>query len=194
MHRGEEAARAQWTALRRLKKEIGLPEDYVAPRHGPFTSLWSEKDIFVKEITFDGIEDSDKKWIMHRCHLKENSRMRMEQLYEALATLRGSQAYSNVSYKLTDTDQGYLLHFILEEKYERNLNLGILFDSEEIASLLLNVSTRLNTRIPSWLSLTGRLGKRYLARVDYTLAPLQMRNFNLAYQFEYNDISIYDHG
>ena len=194
MHRGEEAARAQWTALRRLKKEIGLPEDYVAPRHGPFTSLWSEKDIFVKEITFDGIEDSDKKWIMHRCHLKENSRMRMEQLYEALATLRGSQAYSNVSYKLTDTDQGYLLHFILEEKYERNLNLGIRFDSEEIASLLLNVSTRLNTRIPSWLSLTGRLGKRYLARVDYTLAPMQMRNFNLAYQFEYNDINIYDHG
>lgn len=194
MHRGEEAARAQWTALRRLKKEIGLPEDYVAPRHGPFTSLWSEKDIFVKEITFDGIEDSDKKWIMHRCHLKENSRMRMEQLYEALATLRGSQAYSNVSYKLTDTDQGYLLHFILEEKYERNLNLGIRFDSEEIASLLLNVSARLNTRIPSWLSLTGRLGKRYLARVDYTLAPMQMRNFNLAYQFEYNDINIYDHG
>ena len=194
MHRGEEAARAQWTALRRLKKEIGLPEDYVAPRHGPFTSLWSEKDIFVKEITFDGIEDSDKKWIMHRCHLKENSRMRMEQLYEALATLRGSQAYSNVSYKLTDTDQGYLLHFILEEKYERNLNLGIRFDSEEIASLLLNVSTRLNTRIPSWLSLTGRLGKRYLARVDYTLAPMQMRNFNLSYQFEYNDINIYDHG
>ena len=54
--------------------------------------------------------------------------MRMEQLYEALTTLRGSQAYSNVSYKLTDTPQGYQLHFILEEKYERNLNLGIRFD------------------------------------------------------------------
>lgn len=107
VNRGEEAAREQWTALQKLKKEIGLPENYVAPRHGPFSSLWSSKDIFVKEITFDGIEDSDKKWIMHRCHLKENSKMRMEQLYEALTTLRGSQAYSNVSYKLTDTPQGY---------------------------------------------------------------------------------------
>lgn len=81
VNRGEEAAREQWTALQKLKKEIGLPENYVAPRHGPFSSLWSSKDIFVKEITFDGIEDSDKKWIMHRCHLKENSKMRMEQLY-----------------------------------------------------------------------------------------------------------------
>ena len=194
VNRGEEAAREQWTALQKLKKEIGLPENYVAPRHGPFSSLWSSKDIFVKEITFDGIEDSDKKWIMHRCHLKENSKMRMEQLYEALTTLRGSQAYSNVSYKLTDTPQGYQLHFILEEKYERNLNLGIRFDSEEIASLLLNVRSRLDTRVPSWVSVTGRLGKRYLARVEYTLAPMQMRNFNFAYQFEYNDINIYDHG
>lgn len=194
VNRGEEAAREQWTALQKLKKEIGLPENYVAPRHGPFSSLWSSKDIFVKEITFDGIEDSDKKWIMHRCHLKENSKMRMEQLYEALTTLRGSQAYSNVSYKLTDTPQGYQLHFILEEKYERNLNLGIRFDSEEIASLLLNVRSRLDTRVPSWVSVTGRLGKRYLARVEYTLAPMQMRNFNFAYQFEYNDINIYNHG
>lgn len=194
VNRGEEAAREQWTALQKLKKEIGLPENYVAPRHGPFSSLWASKDIFVKEITFDGIEDSDKKWIMHRCHLKENSKMRMEQLYEALTTLRGSQAYSNVSYKLTDTPQGYQLHFILEEKYERNLNLGIRFDSEEIASLLLNVRSRLDTRVPSWVSVTGRLGKRYLARVEYTLAPMQMRNFNFAYQFEYNDINIYDHG
>ena len=109
VNRGEEAAREQWTALQKLKKEIGLPENYVAPRHGPFSSLWASKDIFVKEITFDGIEDSDKKWIMHRCHLKENSKMRMEQLYEALTTLRGSQAYSNVSYKLTDTPQGLSL-------------------------------------------------------------------------------------
>lgn len=194
VNRGEEAAREQWTALQKLKKEIGLPENYVAPRHGPFSSLWSSKDIFVKDITFDGIEDSDKKWIMHRCHLKENSKMRMEQLYEALTTLRGSQAYSNVSYKLTDTPRGYQLHFILEEKYERNLNLGIRFDSEEIASLLLNVRSRLDTRVPSWVSVTGRLGKRYLARVEYTLAPMQMRNFNFAYQFEYNDINIYDHG
>lgn len=194
MHRGEEAALGQWNALRKLKKEIGLPESFVPKKHGPFSALWTSKTIFVKEISFSGIEDSDKKWIMRRCHLKEGSDISMDQLYEALTTLRGSQAYSNVSYKLTDTPQGFLLQFILEEKYESNLNLGIRFDSEEIASLLLNVSTRFRTRIPSSLSVTGRLGKRYMARVDYMIEPLLMRNFNIAYQFEYNDINIYDRG
>ena len=62
---------------------------------------------------------------MHRCHLKENSKMRMEQLYEALTTLRGSQAYSNVSYKLTDTPQGYQLHFI----WKRSMNVILIWVS-----------------------------------------------------------------
>ena len=80
------------------------------------------------------------------------------------------------------------LDFLLEEKYERKINLGIRFDSEEIASMLLNATLNLKTHIPSKVSVTGRLGKRYAARVDYTLEPMQMRNFNFGYLFEYNDI------
>ena len=70
----------------------------------------------------------------------------------------------------------------------------IRFDSEEIASLLINATADLKTHIPSRLSLTGRLGKRYAARIDYTLEPMQQRNFNFSYMFQYNDINIYDEG
>lgn len=194
IHRGEIAARDQWTALRNLKKQIGIPENYVPKPHGPYTALSSSRDIFIKNITFEGIEDVDKKWMMRQCKLQENSAIPVSQLYNALAILRGSQAYSNVSYKLKNSPDGYHLNFILEEKYEKNLNLGIRFDSEEIASLLLNATMNLRTHIPSKVSITGRLGKRYAAQVDYTLEPMQMRNFNVSYRFEYNDINIYDRG
>ena len=40
----------------------------------------------------------------------------------------------------------------------------------------------------------GRLGKRYAARIDYTLEPMQQRNFNFSYMFQYNDINIYEEG
>lgn len=194
IHRGEVAAREQWTALRELKRQIGIPEDYVPKPHGPYVAISSTRSIFVKNITFEGIEDVDKKWMMRKCNLKENSEMYLSQLYDAVSILRGSQAYSNVSYQLNETPDGYHLNFTLEEKFENNLNLGIRFDSEEIASLLLNASFRLRTNIPSKVSVTGRLGKRYMARVNYTLEPLQMRNLNFAYQFEYNDINIYNEG
>ena len=194
MHRGEEAARSQWNELIALKKKIGIPEDYKATYPELELSTYESKDFFVKEIMFSGIEDDDKKWMMRKCKLLENSNVTMEQLEQALSILRGSQAYSNVSYKLANTPQGYNLIFLLEKKYEKNINLGIRFDSEEIASMLLNATLSLKTKVPSKVSATGRLGKRYVARLDYTLEPIQMRNFNFAYQFEYNDINIYNHG
>lgn len=192
--RGEEAAREQWDAMKKLKKKIGIPEDYQPEPHGPYTSLSSSRKFFVKEIDFSGIEDSDKKWMMRKCKLKENSEISVGQLEKALSILRGSQAYSNVSYKLTSLPEGHKLEFMLEEKYETKVNLGIRFDSDEIASVLLNGTLNLKTHLPSKISATGRLGKRYAARVDYTIEPMQMRNFNLSYLFEYNDINIYDHG
>lgn len=192
--RGEEAARGKWDDLIKLKKKIGIEEDYQPKPHGPYTSLSSSKKFFVKEIDFSGIEDADKKWMMRKCKLKENSEISVAQLEKALSILRGSQAYSNVSYTLTKIPEGHKLEFILEEKYETKVNLGIRFDSEEIATLLINGTLNLKTHIPSKVSVTGRLGKRYAARVDYTIEPMQMRNFNLGYLFEYNDINIYNHG
>ena len=196
MIRGEEATKNKWNELLELKKHLGLTEDYT-PNY-PFYNIIGieDKQIPIDKISFSGIKDDDKKWMLRKCKLKENSPfITKEQLENALSILRGSQAYSNVNYKLTQTDgDKYNLDFLLEEKYDKNLNLGIRFDSEEIASLLLNATFNLKTKIPSKVAITGRLGQRYIARADYTIEPLQMRNFNFAYQFEYNDLNIYDRG
>ena len=194
MRRGEEAARAQWKSLLALKKEIGIPDDYTPKQHGPYSSLSNVRTIYVTDISFTGVEADDKKWLMKKCNLKENSNISTQQIEQALFQLRGSQSYSSASYTLTDTPEGYQLNFLLQEKYERRINLGIRFDSEEIASLLLNATADLKTHIPSRLSLTGRLGKRYAARIDYSLEPIQQRNFNFSYMFQYNDINIYEEG
>ena len=82
---------------------------------------------------------------MRKCKLKDDSPfITKQQLENALAILRGGQAYSNVNYKLTPAENGkYNLDFLLQEKYEKNINIGVRFDSEEIASLLLNASLNL---------------------------------------------------
>ncbi|MDD3037548.1 patatin-like phospholipase family protein [Bacteroides sp.] len=194
MQRGEEATRAQWDSLIALKKKIGIPDDYIPEQHGPYSSLSNSRTIYVTKISFPGIEEKDRKWLMKKCNLKENSNITTQQIEQALFQLRGSQSYSSASYKLTHTSEGYHLTFMLEEKYEKRINLGIRFDSEEIASLLVNGTADLKTHIPSRVSLTGRLGKRYAARIDYTLEPMKQRNFNFSYMFQYNDINIYDEG
>ena len=194
MRRGEEAAKAQWNSLLALKKKIGISDNYVPKRHGPYSSLSNVRTIYVTDISFSGVEADDKKWLMKKCNLKENSNITTQQIEQALYQLRGSQSYSSASYTLTDTPEGYHLNFLLQAKYEKRINLGIRFDSEEIASLLINGTADLKTHIPSRLSLTGRVGKQYAARIDYTLEPMQQRNFNFSYMFQYNDINIYEEG
>ena len=194
MRRGEEAAKEQWNSLLALKKKIGIAEDYTPKQHGPYSSLSNARTVYVTDISFSGVEVDDKKWLMKKCNLKENSDITTQQIEQALYQLRGSQSYSSASYTLTDTPEGYHLNFLLQAKYEKRINLGIRFDSEEIASLLINGTADLKTHIPSRLALTGRLGKRYAARIDYTLEPMQQRNFNFSYMFQYNDINIYEEG
>ena len=194
MRRGEEAAKDQWSSLLALKKKIGIAEDYTPKQHGPYSSLSNARTVYVTDISFSGVEVDDKKWLMKKCKLEENSDISTQQIEQALYQLRGTQSYSSASYTLKETPEGYHLNFLLQEKYERRINLGIRFDSEEIASLLVNATADLKTRIPSRLALTGRLGKRYAARIDYTLEPMQQRNFNFSYMFQYNDINIYEEG
>ena len=194
MRRGEEAAKEQWNSLLALKKKIGIAEDYTPKQHGPYSSLSNARTVYVTDISFSGVEVDDKKWLMKKCNLKENSDITTQQIEQALYQLRGSQSYSSASYTLKETPEGYHLNFLLQEKYERRINLGIRFDSEEIASLLVNATADLKTHIPSRLAITGRLGKRYAARIDYTLEPMQQRNFNFSYMFQYKDINIYEEG
>lgn len=194
LNRGEEAARAKWDSLMLLKKKIGIDDRFVVAKREPYTPLNDTRSIFVKEITFSDAEENDKKWLMKKCKLEEGKEISMKQIEQALFILRGSQSYSNASYTLSATPDGYRLHFLLEKKYEKKINVGIRFDSEEIASLLLNTTAQLKTHVPSKVSITGRLGKRYMARLEYILEPIQQRNINLSYTFRYNDINIYDRG
>ena len=194
MRRGEEAARAQWNSLIALKKEIGIPDNYVPKQHGPYSSLSNSRTVYVTDISFSGVEANDKKWLMKKCNLKENSNITTQQIEQAVYQLRGSHSYSSASYTLTDTPEGYHLNFLLEEKYEKRINLGIRFDSEEIASLLINVTSNFKGKLPSTLSLTGRLGKRYTAGINYAWEPAPLKRVGLSYLFQYNDVNFYHYG
>lgn len=194
IRRGEEAALAQDSALMHLKRELGLDSNYM-PKPLPPYPYSPNRKVYVKEITFDKLDPKDKKWILKRCDLKENSEISIRRIEEATATLCSTLGFSSATYNLPKVPGGgHNLNFILTKKYENKLNLGIRFDSEEIASLLINTTSNFKGKIPSTLSLTGRLGKRYAARIDYGIEPAPLKNLGLAYMFQYNDINFYHHG
>lgn len=190
--RGEEAAIHQKKALIKLKESIGLPSNYKAKRLVKYDPAeW----IMVKNIHFNGLDEADKQWIMKRCDLIENSFNNITRIEEATSIIRANTNYSNVTYQLIQDSKGqYNLNYTLNKKQESRINIGIRFDSEEIATLLVNARTTLNTRLPSYFYGTARLGKRYGAKLAYGIEPSPLTTLSLSYQYRYNDLDYYQQG
>lgn len=193
VHRGYEAADHCRSSLQAVKQRLAQadePVDSLRPR--PFEI---RKEVFVNEIYFEGIDLKDRDWIIRRCCLQEHSPVSTEQIEYAIGVLCTEMDYSSAGYRLhEEADGGYRLVFQLSEKNSATLNLGVRFDSEDVVSLLVNGAFNLPTRLPSTLSVTGRLGKQYMAQLSYILHASLMRDVKLGYTYRYHDIDIYHRG
>ena len=190
--RGEEAARKKWPDLMDLKQKIGITNS-VVPAKKQIQLPKRSKSFFIRNIYFEGADPHDEKWLLKICKLKENSHISLEQLHNAMAILVGTNAYSNVSYKLIG-EGNKDLHLIVAPKSASSINVGVRFDTDEIVGVLLNGTFDYHTRLHSHFSLTGRIGKKTYGRIDYSLERNPLRNFNLAYKFTYQDLDIYKNG
>ncbi len=190
--RGEESALKCKSELLKLKEEIGIPEDYRPTDKPRYTPV---KEVKINQIFFNGLDEEDKEWIIKRCKLKENSLNSIALIEKATSIIRANTNYSSITYKLIHhTDDSYNLYYTLNQKLENRINIGIRFDSEEVATLLVNAHTTLNTELPSYVSASARLGERYGIQATYGIEPSPLSSISLSYKFMYNDIDYYRKG
>lgn len=190
--RGERVARANWDKIMELKKQIGLEEDEDEAPHIENRFLQTDT-LVINRILIRDIKEKDEKWIRRQLGLKEYSTITLKGLQDAIAFLYGTGAFASVNYSLNG-NQSYDLILHLKEKPASSLNLGFRFDSEEMASILLNTTLSHRALRGSRLSLTGRLNKNPYVLVDYSFGNTFLRKLGISYMFKYNDINLYDHG
>lgn len=193
--RGEQAARRQWSEIVALKQKIGLDAAALpaSPFRKPTYPVLSSDTFFIRTLSFEGADPRDEKWLTRISGLKENSRISLSELQNAMSILVGTNAFSNVSYKLTGEKQENLL-LTVQPKSISSINVGLRFDTEEIVAVLFNATLDYRARYRSRLAFTGRVGKKSYARLDYGIERTPLRKFNLAYMFTYQDLDIYHRG
>ena len=87
----------------KLKKEIGLSEDYQPKRKITYDPVeW----IMIKNIYFKGLDEKDTRWVMKRCDLEENSFNSVQRIKEATTIILANTNYSDVSYQLLQNEHG----------------------------------------------------------------------------------------
>ncbi|RHJ78684.1 patatin-like phospholipase family protein [Parabacteroides sp. AM08-6] len=197
IHRGEREARNRWDEIIALKKKIGIPDDYrpeIAEKKGEPHLIQPADSFYIRNISFIGVDPRDEKWLLKASGLKENSLTTVEGLQKAMSIVVGTNAYSNVNYKLTGEQQQDLI-LTVQPKSVSSVNLGLRFDSEEIIGVLLNATFDYRKHNHSRLAFTGRVGaKTSFARLDCAIERSPLRNINLAYQFTYQDLDIFQKG
>lgn len=192
--RGEEAATGQFAALLALRDSIGLPPGYKPSGIHRSADGFLPQKVLVSAIDFSGVGRSDGKYILRKYKISEGDSVSSQQLEQAMAALRSDLMYSSAEYSLRQMPGGYWLRIAAGRRKITQANLGVRFDTEEKVALQANSTLRLPTRLPMEVSVTGRLGKRYMANVAARIMPSNFRNLDLAYTFRRNDINIYRDG
>lgn len=188
IERGEESATREWDSLVALKSAIGLDGDAPLPHRERFRPLAERGDFHVYDIVFENLTPRQAKWVMRQCRIKENSKMNLATLNKCRSVLGVTTSHSNIYYSLRDTVEGYNLTFHMDEVKDNSLSGGLFFDTEEIASVLVNGTFRFGRNNTSIVSLTGRLGKRMMAQVDFALLTSPLSHFKLDYTFNHDNL------
>ena len=193
--RGEMATMEKWDDLMALKKRIGLPADYMPPKHFLWKLSGLPMKVHAMAIDFENVNSADEKYIRRRYRLNEGDSISSTQIEQAITAMRSFLFYRDVKYELRPMPGGYWLLIKASPKRDSELNVGVRFDSEEMVSVQANYMYQLHSRkMPVNLNFTGRLGKRILAQIDGEFNPLNFTRFSLSYQFRNNDLNIYYKG
>ncbi|MBR6311244.1 MAG: patatin-like phospholipase family protein [Paludibacteraceae bacterium] len=191
IQRGVDAAESKKGELVRLHDELvaagGVREVKNSNKELP-------QEILVKNIRFVGLDERDRKTLLKRTKMSENDTMSIAQINQAVSMMRSVFNYASVNYQLIQNEDGNDLQFSLQEKKEGSINVGLRFDSEEIAAVAMSVTRQFGQKCPTILSASGRLGMRVAAGADCSIYPFVFSGFNVSYKFMYNDVKLNDHG
>lgn len=194
VRRGEEEAMRHWDELMALKARIGLHDGYTHRPPHPKFHLAAEGRVPVRSIEFENVEMREEQFLRSKFRLHDIDSIDAQTAERIATSMRVDLSYDKAASRFVPESGSYRVVFVAGEKKRGDVNIGMRFDSEEMAALQANLHMPLHTRIPMDIELTARLGKRLMGRADAVLHPRSAWNPTFAYIFRRNDIDLYSKG
>jgi len=189
MVRGEHATRIQWDRLMELKDFIyngEIPDTPVRkPRSQPYPRAYP-----INHIRIEGLDEYETKWVRNKIPLQERSDILPEDIDRTLSRLQGLDIFSRVEYRLENMPP-YDLVFLLEPKEYRRINIGARFDTEELASLIANISNNQQFSTRHHYTITGRISRNPYLEAEYAYGKLFGAKMGFTYRLGYQNFDLY---
>jgi NTE family protein len=162
--RGEAAARKVLPQLIRLRDSLHLKPNPIKPEAIP--SL--DRKLIIERVTVDGTKSQGLNYFLGLLGLKPPQVITVRQLREGIKRIYGSGNFDFVRYRLLG-DENKTLHLMVKERVHDRLNLGIHYDTDRKAALLINTTFKNSRMIKAKLSMDAILATNPAFAVRYTI-------------------------
>ena len=194
IQRGELAARQKWEELMDLKKTIYADAcDSVNIQIMSHEKLQkpSHTEVYhIGSIRIEGIDGEEEEWIRKKIALRDDSEVTPGDIDGTLAMLRGLNIFSRVEYRLSN-DEPYELVFMLEPNESRRISVGARFDTQDLASVIAQISNNQQFSTRHHYALTGRISRNPFLEMKYAYGNLFGAKMGFSYRLAHYDFDLY---
>ena len=170
-----------------VDREAGHPisKELRAPRaHNLMTDT-----VFITSIDIDGISDHENSWLVRKGGLKAGHTYSKNEIDRAINIYRGTGCFDEITYTIKEHDSVHINN-TFSDKYSllikvkpaspHIMGLGLRYDTEEGAALLLNVNFNEKKFGSSKFGISAKLSYNPKISFKYTYSRSSLANFNVS--------------
>ena len=135
-------------------------------------------------IDINGVSERDEKWLLLKAHLKDKTSITGDDVDKALSVFSGTGVYKGISYHFLPEGDKYRLVFDLGKRPPHQLGLGVRYDNDEAANILVEVGLNAQRMNCFRVNLNARLGyyPQYEAQLLYV--PYYFPSVGVSYSYK----------
>ena len=191
VRRGEEEAMQHWDELMALKQKIGIGDDFRPTIHHPLRPKVMTERQYVKSFIFENMTLQDERFLRQKFHLNRTDSIDANLQQQLTTSMRVDLFFKTAECRLLPDDDGVHVALTAGNRKVAQAHVGLRFDTEEYAAVLLGLEVPLKAAVPTNTELTVRLGKRIMARGELSIHPRSFIRPSLSFTYRRNDIDFY---
>ena len=194
IRRGEEVAMSHWDDIIALKKRIGIDESFRPTILQPLRPQVLTEKYYVTGYTFENMTAPAERFLRQKFNLNKTDSIDAKLTQELTTSMRIDLFYQTAECNLIPEGNGVRVVLSAGNRKSVQLHAGARYDTEEHAAVQLGLDIPMKTAVPINTDITLRLGKRMMARGEFTVHPRSFTRPTLSYTFRRNDVDMYVNG
>ena len=198
VRRGYKAAAQFHDHLLSIKQAVDSAANHPVSKtlRAPRAKNLADEAVLIHSITINNVGERDSRWLIRKGKIKVGNRYSKDDIENTIKIYRGTGCFDDITYTVTESDpnpkdnqlsDSYDLIINMQPAKRNVFGLGVRYDTEEGAALLINVGLNEKRFSGSKLNFSAKLSYNPRINLTYTYSVPSLANFSLAttYRSEY---------